>query len=263
MRRCWWIRRTRWPSPPRCGACLTDPGLRAELGRGAWRVRGSSRGNRRPNEIRDIYQDVAARDRIALVHDWLTGMRGGEKALEVLCELYPTPTCSRWSTSPAACRPRIDTARIRTSLLQRLPGRPVYRHYLPLFPFAIEQFDLDDVDLVVSTSHCAAKAVVPRPGARHLCYCFTPMRYAWDQFDHYFGPDRVGHGRHARWRDRFWRAGPLGRRDGAAALTAMWLFHIMLRAESADTIIASRTSCTRPWTPSSSSRMDGSRKATC
>ena len=129
----------------------------------------------------------------ALVHDWLTGMRGGEKALEVLCELLPEADLLTLVHVPGRVSPTIASHRIRSSLVQRLPlVDRLYRHYLPLFPFAIEQFDLDDVDLVVSSSHCAAKSVVPRPGARHLCYCFTPMRYAWDQFGHYFGPDRVG-----------------------------------------------------------------------
>jgi glycosyltransferase involved in cell wall biosynthesis len=94
---------------------------------------------------------------------------------------------------PGRVSPTIARHRIRASLVQWLPlSERLYRHYLPLFPFAIEQFNLDDADFVVSSSHCAAKSVVPRPGARHLCYCYTPMRYAWDQFDHYFGPDRLG-----------------------------------------------------------------------
>jgi glycosyltransferase involved in cell wall biosynthesis len=94
---------------------------------------------------------------------------------------------------PGATDPIIEKRRVRTSLIQRLPlpGR-LYRHYLPLFPAAIEQFDLDGYDLVLSTSHCAAKSVVVPGHTRHLCYCLTPMRYAWDQFDAYFGPDRVG-----------------------------------------------------------------------
>src|SRR4029453_2669039 len=70
--------------------------------------------------------------------------------------------------------------------------RRLYRHYLPLFPIAIEQFDLDEYDLVLRTSHCAAKSVVVPGRTRHLCYCLTPMRYAWDQFDAYFGPERMG-----------------------------------------------------------------------
>ena len=131
--------------------------------------------------------------RIALVHDWLTGMRGGEKVLEALCELYPqadlfTLIHRRGSTSPA-----IERLHPRTSWLQYLPGvARYYRVCLPLFPFLIEQFDLDRYDLVISSSHCVAKSVIRAPGARHLCYCHTPMRYAWDQFDAYFGPDRVG-----------------------------------------------------------------------
>lgn len=129
----------------------------------------------------------------ALVHDWLTGMRGGEKALEVLCELLPDADVLTLVHVPGRVSPAIASRRIRPSLVQHLPVVDrLYRHYLPVFPFAIEQFDLDDVDLVVSSSHCAAKSVIPRPGARHLCYCFTPMRYAWDQFDHYFGPQRIG-----------------------------------------------------------------------
>ena len=71
-------------------------------------------------------------------------------------------------------------------------ARTQYRRYLPLFPFAIERFDLDGCDLVISSSHCAAKGVVAPGRARHLCYCHSPMRYAWDQFDAYFGPERVG-----------------------------------------------------------------------
>lgn len=131
--------------------------------------------------------------RIALIHDWLTGMRGGEKVLEALCELYPTADLytlihRRGSTSEA-----IERLRPRTSWLQHLPGvAGYYRACLPVFPFLIEQFDLDAYDLVISSSHCVAKSVI-RPGrARHLCYCHTPMRYAWDQFDAYFGPGRIG-----------------------------------------------------------------------
>ena len=82
---------------------------------------------------------------------------------------------------------------MKRSAIQWLPfAGKLYRQYLPLFPIAVEQFDLDGYDLVISTSHCAAKSVVVTGRARHLCYCLTPMRYAWDQFDAYFGPDRVG-----------------------------------------------------------------------
>jgi len=131
--------------------------------------------------------------RIVLVHDWLTGMRGGEKVLEMLCEMYPGADLLTLVHVKNSVSPSIERLRPRASILQRLPGiSRFYRYCLPLFPAVIEQFDLDQYDLVVSTSHCAAKAVVKTGRARHLCYCFTPMRYAWDQFDAYFGEAQVG-----------------------------------------------------------------------
>ena len=131
--------------------------------------------------------------RVALVHDWLTGMRGGEKVLEMLCEEYPSADLLTLFHVRGSVSPVIERRRVRTSVLQHLPGvRNVYRYCLPLFPAAIEQFDLDGYDLIISTSHCAAKSVIKTGRARHLCYCFTPMRYAWDQFDAYFGEGRVG-----------------------------------------------------------------------
>jgi glycosyltransferase involved in cell wall biosynthesis len=94
---------------------------------------------------------------------------------------------------PGSVSARIEGHRIVTSMAQRLPGaRERYRTYLPLFPAVIESFDLDGYDLVISSSHCAAKAVVPAGRALHVCYCHSPMRYAWDQFDAYFGPEQVG-----------------------------------------------------------------------
>ena len=131
--------------------------------------------------------------RVALIHDWLTGMRGGEKVLDALCDVFPAADLFTMVHVPGTTSAKIERRRVSRSLVQWLPaaGR-LYRHYLPLFPFAIEQFDLDGYDLVVSTSHCAVKSVVVPGRARHLCYCLTPMRYAWDQFDAYFGPERVG-----------------------------------------------------------------------
>ena len=131
--------------------------------------------------------------RVAIVHDWLTGMRGGEKVLQALCERYPDADIFTLVHRRGSVSPTIERHRIRTSFLQQLPfGTTRYRQYLPLMPYAIEQFDLDGYDLVVSTSHCVAKSAVVPGRARHLCYCFSPMRYAWDQFDAYFGPSRVG-----------------------------------------------------------------------
>ena len=131
--------------------------------------------------------------RVALIHDWLTGMRGGEKALEVFCEMFPEADLFTLVYLPGTTSPTIERRSVIRSPIQWLPmAGKLYRQYLPLFPMAVEQFDLDGYDLVISTSHCAAKSVVVTGRARHLCYCLTPMRYAWDQFDAYFGPERVG-----------------------------------------------------------------------
>jgi len=136
---------------------------------------------------------AAAGRRVALVHDWLTGMRGGEKVLEALCALCPDAQIFTLLHVPGAVSGRIAEQPLHTSFVQRLPrASRWYRHYLPLFPAAVESFDLDRFDLVISSSHCAVKSVVAPGRARHLCYCHSPMRYAWDQFDAYFGPERLG-----------------------------------------------------------------------
>ncbi len=126
--------------------------------------------------------------KVALVHDWLTGMRGGEAVLEVLCERFPDAPLFTLVHVPGSVSPRIESHPIATSFVQRLPmAARRYRSYLPFFPAAIERLDLSPFDLIVSTSHCVAKSVIPRPGALHLCYCHTPMRYVWDQYDQYWG----------------------------------------------------------------------------
>lgn len=136
--------------------------------------------------------------RVALVHDWLTGMRGGEKVLEALGELWPAAPIHTLIHVPGSVSEALESHPIRTSFLQRLPWiERRYRAFLPLFPAAIEDFDLTDYDLVVSTSHCVAKGVIPGPGAFHLCYCHTPMRYAWDQ-EHTYFPRRRGLGARLR-----------------------------------------------------------------
>jgi glycosyltransferase involved in cell wall biosynthesis len=131
--------------------------------------------------------------KVALVHDWLTGMRGGEKVLLSLARLFPeAPIYALVHVKGSLC-PELEARQIRTSFLQAVPG--IARHYrrlLPLFPAAVGRLDLRGYDLVVSSSHCVAKGVRTRPGTVHLCYCHTPMRYVWDRFDDYFGPGRLG-----------------------------------------------------------------------
>ncbi|HEY6221507.1 MAG TPA: glycosyltransferase [Candidatus Eisenbacteria bacterium] len=129
--------------------------------------------------------------RVALVHDWLTGMRGGEKCLEVLCELFPHADLYTLVHRRGSVSKTIESRPVRESWIARLPGgRRHYRWYVPLYPLAIESFDLSGYDLVISTSHCAAKGALTRADALHVCYCFTPVRYFWDLYPDYFGPGR-------------------------------------------------------------------------
>ena len=142
---------------------------------------------------RGLPPEAAQPRRVALVHDWLTGMRGGEKVLEAIAELYPDATIHTLLHVRGSVSAPLERHPERRSFVQWLPSAARhYRQYLPLFPTAIEQFDFDPYDLVISTSHCAAKSVVVPGRARHICYCHSPMRYAWDQFDSYFGPAQVG-----------------------------------------------------------------------
>ena len=173
--------------------------------------------NRTPDSVLD------APGRVAIVHDWLTGMRGGEKVLEAICALYPDATLFTLVRVPGTVSETIERRRLRTSFVQRFPNAGKwYRHYLPLYPVAVEMFDLDGYDLILSSSHCAVKSVIKRGDATHVCYCHSPMRYAWDQFDAYFGPAQVG-----RWPNRAlrhvmaglarWDAATAGRVDGFVA----------------------------------------------
>jgi len=163
--------------------------------------------------------------RVALVHDWLTGMRGGEKVLEAIAAIYPEADIYTLVHVKGSVSPLIESRRIRASFIQRLPGAArYYRHYLPLFPMAVEQFDLGGYDLVISISHCAAKAVICGPRTRHLCYCLTPMRYAWDQFDEYFGAHRTGRAGEAAYRQVMswlarWDAATAARADRFVAIS--------------------------------------------
>ncbi|NLG34880.1 MAG: glycosyltransferase family 4 protein [Lentisphaerae bacterium] len=126
---------------------------------------------------------------VALAHDWLNGMRGGERCLELIGREFPRADLYTLLFLPDQVSETIRHRRVWESGLRRLPlFRDHYRWFLPLFPMAIESFRLPpETDLVLSTSHCVAKGILPPKGARHLCYCFTPMRYAWSLQEDYFG----------------------------------------------------------------------------
>ncbi len=126
--------------------------------------------------------------RVALVHDWLTGRRGGERVLEQLALMHPDADLYTLVHDPGSSFEAIERLRIHTSALDRIPGaQRHYRKFLPLMPALIERFRPAGYDLVISTSHAVAKGVRPTGGTPHVCVCFTPMRYVWDQADAYLG----------------------------------------------------------------------------
>jgi len=130
--------------------------------------------------------------RVALVHDWLTGRRGGELVLAQLVRLFPDAEIFTLIHVPGSVGPDVESRPIHTSPLQRLPGiARRYRSALPLMPAALGSLDLRGFDLVLSSSHCVAKGARVPPGTPHLAYVHSPMRYMWDQFDAYFGPGRA------------------------------------------------------------------------
>jgi glycosyltransferase involved in cell wall biosynthesis len=133
------------------------------------------------------------RMKVALSHDWLNGMRGGERCLDLICKEFPEAELYTLLYRPELVSDAIRRRPVHVSGLQRVPGfLNHYRWFLPLFPAAIESFRVPEgTDLVLSTSHCVAKGLVPPKGAKHLCYCFTPMRYAWAMQADYFGRNRI------------------------------------------------------------------------
>jgi glycosyltransferase involved in cell wall biosynthesis len=137
--------------------------------------------------------DGVSEARVVLVHDWLTGMRGGEKCLDVLCRRWPDAPLFTLLHKRGAVRPAIEQRPLTRTFLQHLPGiEKYYRYLLPLMPAAAATWRLPPCDLVLSLSHCVAKSVKPPRGVPHVCYCFTPMRYAWHQRSAYFAENRLG-----------------------------------------------------------------------
>ena len=126
-------------------------------------------------------------EKVAIIHDWLNGMRGGEKVLEEILRIYPDADIFTLFYEPGKVSPLISSRRVFTSRLNRNPLlKKHYPFFLPWFPRHIEAFDLTDYALVISSSHCVAKGVIPAPDARHVSYIHSPMRYAWDQYYSYF-----------------------------------------------------------------------------
>jgi glycosyltransferase involved in cell wall biosynthesis len=124
--------------------------------------------------------------KVAIVHEWLTNMGGSEQVVSVLLELFPDAPVYTSLFEPANLVPSLAEADVRPSFLQRLPKfLRKHQNLLPLMPYAFEQFDLSDYDLVISSSSSCAKGVITGTKTIHVCYCYTPMRYAWDSYHLY------------------------------------------------------------------------------
>jgi glycosyltransferase involved in cell wall biosynthesis len=159
--------------------------------------------------------------RVALIHYWLVGMRGGEKVLEALCRMFPGADIFTHVHVPGRISETINAHRIRTTSVARLPFAPrLYQKYLPFMPRALEELDLSGYDLVISSEAGPAKGVIPPPDAPHLCYCHSPMRYLWDQYHtyrHTAGPLARAMMPGLSHRLRAWDATSAARVDGFAA----------------------------------------------
>ena len=135
--------------------------------------------------------------RIAIVHYWLVGMRGGEKVVEALCRMYPEADIFTHVYDSSVVSRTISSHRVQTSFIARLPrATKSYKSYLPLMPMALEHLDLRGYDLVISSESGPSKGIIPPSGALHICYCHSPMRYIWNMFHDY--RERTGpHDAHA------------------------------------------------------------------
>lgn len=122
----------------------------------------------------------------AVIHDWLVGVAGGERVLESILELFPSPIYTLIQHKQKLKGTPFESYEIYSSFIQKLPfAKRAFRHYLPLFPLAIQQFDLREYSLIISSSHAVAKGIRKLPHQLHICYCHTPMRYAWDLREEY------------------------------------------------------------------------------
>src|SRR4030065_1082896 len=130
--------------------------------------------------------------KIALVHYWLTGMRGGEKVVESICDIFPDVDIFTLVYDKNKISPSINNHKISTSFIQKFPfSRKKYQYYVPFMPVAIEQFDLSGYDIVISSESGIAKGVLTKPETCHFCYCLTPMRYLWNMYFDYLKNENI------------------------------------------------------------------------
>ena len=149
-----------------------------------------------PLDVKSFAPYHVAKMKTALVYDWFAEVAGGgEKAFEEIYSLFPSPIYTLLKNHQSIQGTAYENATFHSSFIEKLPrAQKKYRTYLPLYPLAIEQFDLSTYDLILSCSHCVAKGVLTHADQIHLCYCYTPMRYAWDLYHQYLHDAKITKG---------------------------------------------------------------------
>lgn len=143
--------------------------------------------------INKLSSNILKEKKIALVHYWLVGIRGGEKVVEAICDIFPDIDIYTLIYNQDKISSIIKSKKIYTSLLQKMPfATKKHQFYLPLMPIAIEQFDLSNYDIVISSESGIAKGVLTKPQTCHICYCHTPMRYLWNMYFDYLKNEELG-----------------------------------------------------------------------
>jgi glycosyltransferase involved in cell wall biosynthesis len=177
----WFDQETREPGPPGPRA-RSDPRLAAR----AIRSIQSGQNHRLASQRSGGGEETGNTLRVAIIHYWLVNMRGGEKVVEALCNMFPQADIFTHAYVPAAVSETIRKHKVTTSFIGSLPAaHRLYKRYLPLMPLALEQLDLRGYDLIISSESGPAKGIIPPPSALHLCYCHTPMRYIWNMYHEY------------------------------------------------------------------------------
>lgn len=134
--------------------------------------------------------------KVAIVQEWLVTVGGSDKVVKAILDIFPDADIYALVAKKEVCDELgIPWEKVHTSFIQKMPlGTKKHRAYLPLFPFAIEQFDLRGYDVVISSSHCVAKGVLTKADQLHICYCHSPIRYCWDMYNEYLEESHLDKG---------------------------------------------------------------------
>lgn len=134
--------------------------------------------------------------KVAIVQEWLVTVGGSDKVVKAILDIFPDADIYTLVAKKEVCDELgIPWEKVHTSFIQKMPlGTKKHRAYLPLFPFAIEQFDLRGYDVVISSSHCVAKGVLTKADQLHICYCHSPIRYCWDMYNEYLEESHLDKG---------------------------------------------------------------------